>query len=144
MQAMRRFNYYHSVQTLSSPELFMATHLCIYLNGATNGFSNFTSRLLTVKILCRALDCLGCPDRDLLRGDQAGDDLETVTLTVNHFSVSLRDAPEDKSWPAPREAPRDQRKQRRSHQFRSSLFPQNRGIIYTELTSRLIEIQIAS
>lgn len=99
-----------------SLELFMANKSCIYLNGASNGFSNFTSQLLTVKILCR--------DRDLLRGaGTAGGDLETVTLTMNHFSVSPRDAPEDKSSPAPRLATREQRKQKRSHQFRSSLIP---------------------
>ena len=47
--------------SVESLELFMANKNCIYLNGASNGFSNFTSQLLTVKILCRA------PDRDLLR-----------------------------------------------------------------------------
>ena len=40
--------------SVESLELFMANKNCIYLNGASNGFSNFTSQLLTVKILCRA------------------------------------------------------------------------------------------
>ena len=95
MQAIWCVNYYQY-----SLELFMANKNCIYLNGASNGFSNFTSQLLRVKILCR--------DRDLLRGaGTAGGDLQTVTLTMNHFSVSPRpDAPEDKSSPAPRPAPR--------------------------------------
>ena len=111
MQAIWRFNYQYSL------ELFMSNKNCIYLNGASNGFSNFTSQLLRVKILCR--------DRDLLRGaGTAGGDLQTVTLTMNHFSVSPRhDAPEDKSSPDPRPATREQRKQKRSHQFRSSLIP---------------------
>ena len=109
-------NMARQLLSVYSHELFMANKNCIYLNGASNGFSNFTSQLLTVKILCR--------DRDLLRGaGTAGGDLETVTLTMNHFSVSLRDAPEDKSCPDPRVATRGLRKQKRSHQFRSSLIP---------------------
>ena len=86
------------------------------------GSSNFTSQLLAVKILC--LVWIEPVPGLIERRGQRGMILRRCDLDNEPFlSFPSPDAPEDKSSQAPRTAPREQRKQKRSHQFRSSLIP---------------------
>ena len=109
------------VITTVSRELFTAKHFCIYLNGA----SQMGSLILRLSYW-QLRSCVWCGwswDRDLLRGRDSGGWSWDGDLDNEPFLSFPPDAPEDKSSLAPRTAPREQRKQKRSHQFRSSLIP---------------------